>query len=208
MKSILFTLLSLSVILLYGQKIEEKTISNSAIKSIIIEGDAIFKITIKTSTTKNIKITSNIEGEYTSNTNVVSKVIDKSALLITCDYHKLNYKTDDKLNAHKVHSIEISLEIPEHLSLNINSEIASAKISGTYKYLLLELNQGNAQLLNFSGNATINTFNGNIDIETSSARIKAKTKTGLLKTEKITESQNHIEIKSINGNINICKTKN
>ena len=207
MKSILFTLLSLSVILLYGQKIEEKTISNSAIKSIIIEGDAIFKITIKTSTTKNIKITSNIEGEYTSNTNVVSKV-DKNDLLITCDYPKLDYKTDDKLNAHKVHSIEISLEIPEHLSLNINSEIASAKISGAYKYLLLELNQGNAQLLNFSGNATINTFNGNIDIETSSARIKAKTKTGLLKTEKITESQNHIEIKSINGNINICKTKN
>lgn len=207
MKNTLFAILFLSVILLYGQKIEEKTINNSAIKTIIIEGDAIFKIHIKTSAINSINLTSNIEGEHTRSTNIITKV-NNNTLLLTCNLPKLNYKTDDKLNAHKVHSIEVSLEIPEYLNLYINSEIASAKISGAFKYLLLELNQGNAQVKNFLGNATINTIDGNITIETNNAKIKAKTKTGILKTEKITESKNQIDITTINGNINIYKTKN
>lgn len=206
MRNIIFVLFLLSISLLHGQKVEEKTINNNNIQSIVIDGDAIFKIDIKTTSTESIKITSKIEGEYSKNTKVITQ-INNGSLLLTCDYPKLTNKTDDKLNAHKVHSIEVSLKIPHHLSLYIKSEIASAKISGTYKSLILELSQGNAQVLNFSGNATINTYNGNIDLETNTAMIDAKTKTGIIKTEKIIESQNQIKITSINGNINIRKTK-
>lgn len=206
MKNIVFFLFSLSFFLLYGQKVEEKIIDINDINSIAIEGDAIFKININTSSTKSIKIISKIEGEYAKSTKVLSQ-INNNSLLITCDYPELTNKTDDKLNAHKVHSIEISLEIPQHLNLYINSAIASAKISGSYNYLLLELNQGNAEVLNFTGNATINTYNGNVNLETDNTKIEAITKTGTLKSEKITESHNQIKITSINGNINIYKTK-
>lgn len=196
-----------SSFLLYGQKTEQKTINNAAIKSIIIEGDAIFKINVIATTSKNIKITSKIEGEFTKSTKVISQ-INNSTLLIMCDYPKLTNRTDDKLNAHKVHSIEIKLEIPKNLNVYIKSAIASAHIIGTFNYLLLELNQGNAHLLNFLGNATINTYNGNIDLETNYAKITAKTRTGSLKTENIIASNTEIKITSINGNINIVKTKN
>ncbi|AUC83138.1 hypothetical protein [Lacinutrix sp. Bg11-31] len=206
MKNILHTLFLISVFFLHAQKIENKIIESSSIQSITIEGNAIFKIDINTSATKNIKVTSKIEGEYAKSSKVLTQIIN-DVLLITSDYPELTNKTDDKLNAHKVHSIEISLDIPQHLNLYIKSEIASAKISGTYNYLLLELNQGNAEILNFTGNATINTHNGNITLETNNAVIEAKTKTGILKSEKITESQNQIKITSINGNINIYKTK-
>ena len=206
MKNIFFTGFFFSIFFLYGQKIENKTIENSKIESIVIEGDAIFKIEINSTTSKTINITSKIEGEYAKSTKVITQIKNNS-LLITCDYPKLTYKTDDKLNAHKVHSIEIALEVPKHLNLYIKSAIASAKINGTFKYLLLELNQGNVEVLNFKGDATINTYNGNIDLETNNGIIDAKTKTGIFKSEKITESLNQIKIRSINGNINIYKTK-
>ena len=192
--------------MLYAQKVEEKIINNKALNSITIEGDAIFKINIIATSTKNIKLISKIEGEFTNNTNVLTK-IKNNTLLITSEYPKLTNKTDDKLNAHKVHSIEINLEIPKDFNLYVKSNIASARISGTFNYLLLELNQGNAKVFNFKGSATINTYNGNIDLETNNAIIEAKTRTGTLNEEKITESQNQIKITSINGNINIYKTK-
>lgn len=207
MKYIVFLLYSLSFISLYGQKAEEITINNNTIKSIVIEDDTIFKININTTSTKAIKITSKIEGEYSKRTHLLTQ-ISNDVLSITSVYPKLTTKTDDKLNAHKVHSIEIAIEVPENLSLYIKSAIASAKISGTYKNLILELNQGNAKVLNFAGNATINTHNGNITLETNNAKIKAKTKTGTIKSEKITQSTNQIKIASINGNIKIYKTKN
>lgn len=206
MKKLILIAFSLSAFWLYGQKTEEKIIDDNTIKSIVIEGDAIFKIDVTSISLKNIKITSKIEGEFTNSTKVLTQIKD-GVLLITCDLPKFTNITDDKLNAHKVHSIEISLTIPKHLSLIIKSDIASAKITGTYNYLLLELNQGNAQVLNFIGNATINTLNGNINLETNNAIIEAKTKYGLLKKAKIAEANKHIKINSINGNINISKTK-
>ena len=192
--------------LLFGQKTEEKIIDNSAIKNIVINGDAIFKIEVKTAETKTIKLSYNSEGEYAQNTILLTETRNDS-LIISNIMQFLVGKIDDKLSAHKVLSIEISLEIPKFLSVSIKSAIASAKISGTYNYLLLELNQGNAQVSNFLGNATINTFNGNIDLETNYAIIDAKTETGTLKMENIIKSQNQIQITSINGNINIRKTK-
>jgi len=207
MKRILFTSFLLLGFLLYGQKIEEQTITDYTIKSIVVEGDAIFKIEINTSNAKSIKIKSRIEGEYSKHTKIKSE-INNGTLSITCDYPKLTNRTDDKLNAHKVHSIDININIPKYLNVYIKSAIASAKISGAFKNLLLELNQGNAQVLNFTGNGIINTMNGNINLETNNAVIKAKTRTGIIKKEKIEESKNQIEITSINGNINVYKTKN
>ncbi|WP_299383604.1 hypothetical protein [uncultured Lacinutrix sp.] len=207
MKYIVFLFCSLCFISLYGQKTEEITINNNTIKSIVIEDDAIFKININSTSIKTIKITSKIEGEYSKRTHILTQ-INNDILTITSAYPKLTNKTDDKLNAHKVHSIEIVLEVPKNLSLYIKSAIASAKISGTYKNLILELNQGNAQVLKFIGNATINTHNGNITLETNNAKIKAKTKTGIIESEKITQATNKIKIASINGNIKIYKTKN
>ena len=206
MKPKLFTLFLLSALLLYGQKTEQKTIDNKAIKSKVIEGDAIFKIKVKTSTSSTIKLTSKIEGEFAQNNSIVTEIKNDS-LLIYSAYHYLIAKANDKLSAHKVLSIEVALEIPEYLYVYLKSEIASAEITGRYKQLILELNQGNAKLKHFIGNAAINTINGNVNIETNYASIKAVTKTGKINKEEITKSKNEILIHSINGNINIIKTK-
>jgi hypothetical protein len=206
MKTILFTLFSLSALLVFSQKTEEKTIDDNAIKTIVIEGDAIFKIKVKTATTHVITLTSKIEGEYENNTTIATKIKNDS-LLISSVYNALSKRANDKLSAHKILSIEVALEIPQHLNLYIKSAVASAEINGNYKQLILELNQGNATINNFTGNAIINTHNGNVNIETNYAVINATSKTGIVNTEEITKAENEIQIHSINGDINILKTK-
>lgn len=206
MKTILFSLFSLLSFLIYAQKIEAKIIHNNTIKSIVIEGDAIFKIKVKTTTTQSIRLISQIEGEYAEKTNLVTEIKNDS-LLISSEYQAFLEKPNDKLSAHKILSIEIELEIPEDLSIYFKSDIASAEVNGKYKQLVLELNQGNANLNRFSGNALINTINGNVNIETNYASINAITKYGKINIEGITKAENEILIHSINGNINISKTK-
>lgn len=206
MKHVITTLLFLPFFLLNAQKAQEKTITNNAIQSIVITGDAIFKVEIKTTQDKTIKINSRTEGEDALNTIVLTEIKNDS-LIISSAYKPLTQNYNDKLSVHKVTSIELILEIPENLNLYFKSKVASAKINGRYKHLFLELHQGNALVSNFSGNATINTYNGNINLETNNAIIEAKTKNGIIKNEDITASENRIQIHSINGNINIYKTK-
>ena len=201
--SILFLLL---FSLIHAQKVEEKIINNNAIQSIVINSDSIFKVEVKTSVNKTIRLFANMEGEYAKNTMLLTEV-KNDTLLISTKYQYIDVKANDKLSAHKVFSLEIILEIPENLNLYFKSSIASAKVEGTYKQLTLELNQGNATINNFRGNAIINTQNGNINLETNNATIKAKTKTGKIEKALITGSQNQIKIQSINGNINVYKTK-
>lgn len=207
MKTTFFVLFSFFVFWLYGQKTEVKIIENNLIKSIVIEGDDIFKIKVKTARTNTFTLTSKIEGEYAEKTSIITETKNDS-LLINSAYQTYSQKENDKLNAHKVLSIEVELEIPENLSLYFKSEIASAEVNGSYKQLVLELNQGNAKLVNFIGDAIINTFNGNIDIETNYASIDALTKTGTINKEEIIKAENEILLHSINGNIKISKTKN
>lgn len=206
MKNYISIILIFTFFWLNAQKTEEKTITNNAIQYITIEGDAFFKIDVKTTTNKTIKINSRTEGEDALDT-IILKEIKNDSLIISSIYKPLVKNYNDKLSVHKVTSIELLLEIPENLNLYFKSKIGSAKIYGRYKTLFLELHQGNANIFNFLGNAIINTFNGDINLETANATVKAKSKTGSVNYNKITSGKNQVQINTINGNINIHKTK-
>lgn len=206
MKTTAVSIFLLSFLSLFGQKKGVITISDNAIKTITIKGDAIFKIQINTTINETIKLISTIDGEYASGT-IVQTEINNENLLITTDYKSLTEKADDKLSAHKVESIEFTLIIPEYLSVYFKSNIASAIVKGTFKMLTLELSQGNAFVKAFNGNAVINTLNGNVFLKTENAKITANSKTGKILSETILGSKNKIRIQTINGNINITKTK-
>ena len=191
---------------LQAQKITEQTIENESVSSIIIEGDHIFKISVKASKRKSFSLQSKIEGEYSKDL-AVSSQIRNDTLLISTDFQPF-FKTDNnhKLSAHKVISIEVILRIPENLDVYIKSAIASAEIEGKYKFLTLELSQGNAFITSFNGDAIVNSINGNVSIETNNALVEAVSKTGTVKQEEL-NSGNQININTITGNISVIKTK-
>ncbi len=207
MKIKLTILLCLITSSFFAQKSTEKIWSADAIKSIKINGDNIFKIKVDNNFSNTISLKVKIEGEHADQLVVFDSIAD-NILVISSSYQPLFVKDNDKLSAHKVVSIEYVLTVPNHVILDVKSNIGSVKINGSYPSVFVELYQGNCSLKQFFGDASINTIDGNISIETNNAIVKAFTKTG---TKNISDSKyglHTISCHSINGNIMVTKIKN
>ncbi|MFO7718929.1 MAG: hypothetical protein R6W85_00645, partial [Gillisia sp.] len=124
-------------------------------------------------------------------------------MILTTHFREILQSGYDKLSAHKVFSLEITLEIPEGLEVFIKSNIASVSGSGTYKNLEVELKSGNCELTSFQGNALVNTYTGSIDVQTKNAEITAISRNGNLMVPPDITGKNKIHLTTINGNIRV-----
>jgi hypothetical protein len=207
MNKILFIVLFSLSLTCHAQKSIEKIIENSAIKTIVVIDDSMFKIKISTNLNDNIVLQSKIEGEY-ANAIIVSAVTKNDTLYISSAFQPFFKTKNDKLSAHKVVSVELVLVLPENLTVYAKSAIASAEIKGKYKKLSLEFAQGNTTVKDFIGDAMINSVNGNIKIESNFAVVAVTSKTGSIEQEPLVSGMHHIKLNTINGNISVTKTKN
>lgn len=206
MKATFILILFFFVTQLQAQKVIEKQIEGLNISSIIVDGSAIFKIKMNTSSTKMIVLQSKIEGEYNEDIVLITET-KNSELFISTKFQPLFVPDNDKLSAHKVISIELNITIPEYLNVFIQSDIASVITQGKYNNLTIELINGNCNVDSFSGNATINTIHGSINIKGKEAIVKASTKKGFLIQDKLKLGDTRFNLNSINGNITISKTE-
>ena len=103
--------------------------------------------------------------------------------------------------------MEVTLEIPQGLSLDISSNLASVHASGSFKNLLVQLKSGSCYLSNFTGDALVNTYNGNIEVTTTNAKVTALSRHGKVVLPQDNTGNHEIELSSINGNIRVLKTK-
>ncbi|WAC00838.1 hypothetical protein N7U66_11255 [Lacinutrix neustonica] len=190
-----------------AQKVIEQSIENTAIKTVVIIDDAIFKIKIATTPrNKGIQLESKIDGEYAKDIILLTEM-KNDTLFISSMFQPFFESKNDKLSAHKIVSVELVLVLPENLSVYAKSAIASAKIKGRYKRLTLEFAQGNTTIKNFIGEAIVNSVNGDIAIESNYALVKTSSKTGVVKEEPLNSGIHHITLNTINGNISVTKTK-
>lgn len=204
MKYILSIIILLASYCLYAQKSTEKTWSANNIKTLSIDGENIFKIKITNSNSNTISLKVKIEGEYAEQL-VIIDTISEEKILISSSFQPLFKKDNDKLSAHKVLSVEYEISVPNHVNLDIKSDIASVQISGSYPSVFIELKQGNCNLNQFLGEATINTIEGNITIETNNAKVEAFTKAGTKNIHVFKFAYHQIICHSINGNIKVNK---
>ncbi|MDT0642059.1 hypothetical protein RM553_04360 [Zunongwangia sp. F363] len=189
-----------------AQKDVARIVDASEVEIIEIDSDEVFKMNIKTSETSEIKITTHSEGEYFNNIFLKSEINGRK-LVLTSEYPEAYTGGFDKLSAHKVFSLEVTLEIPENMQLLITSNIASVTAEGDFEDFEANLKQGYCTLIEFSGNATINTFEGDILVKTDFAKVKADTRTGSLNIANLARGTNLLKLTSINGDISVQKTK-
>ncbi len=189
-----------------AQKNTSEIISVAGIERIYIDTDEVYFIRIISSDQESIKINTHSEGEYFQDIALKTEV-SGSELNITTEYPQKLTGGYDKLSAHKVFSLEIEIHIPQGMQVEVRSNIASLHSTGSYRSLVVELNQGYCQLLDFSGNATVNTFSGNILVETSHGLIDSKSRNGSVNVPDFLPGRNPIRLTSIDGNILVRKTK-
>ncbi|WP_405575030.1 hypothetical protein [Winogradskyella sp. Asnod2-B02-A] len=182
----------------------QKEISAEHIKVISIQGDQFFNIIVSSSKKDKISISSILDGEYQNDFQLVVKE-ENNTLNLSLAYLSLIDMPDDKRNAHKVIAAMLYLEIPEHLSLNIISDIGHVTLNGVFNSLSIELLQGQCSVKGESKSAIINTLDGDISIVTKSATVEAKSNHGKVIIDDFNNKDAIWKLTSINGNITVAK---
>lgn len=188
----------------YSQKDTSGRFDARNITKIYIDIDEVFKINLMTAKTPYVTITTHSEGEYYNDISLEMETKGEE-MTISSEFEPILQSGYDKLSAHKVFSLEITLVIPEDIEVVINSNIASVSGKGIYKNLQIELKSGFCEFTEFQGNAKINTYNGNIDIETTRSVVKANSRNGAVNVPLNSIGKNTLELTSINGDIRVVE---
>ncbi|CDF81023.1 conserved hypothetical protein (DUF4098) [Formosa agariphila KMM 3901] len=191
---------------LNAQKRVDKSIDAQGLSTLQIDGNNCFKIRVTASQTNRILIQTNIAGEHNEDMVVVAKRSNDS-LMISTRFQPLFEADNDKLSVHKLISVELEIQLPKHMNLNIKSDIASVEAQGDFNTAFIELNQGNCTLASFSGSATVNTVQGDIYVEANYVKVSADSRHGVVKLQKLNFGENHLNLKSIHGDISVFKTE-
>ncbi|MGJ5642768.1 hypothetical protein [Formosa sp. S-31] len=206
MRSLLVLLIYMSCFSVFAQKHIEKHINNAGISTVYINGNTCYKIHVTTKKSESMAIKTRIAGEHYEDMMIISEQ-KSDTLFIRSGFHPLFTADNDKLSAHKVMSIEMEVELPEHLNLYVHSDIGLVEVIGQYNNAILELRDGSCSLYHFQGNARVNTVNGDIKVETNYTKVTAESRHGILLLSPLVPGQNEIMLKSIHGDISVYKTE-
>jgi len=186
-----------------AQSIVERKIAVDHIEQLHLKVDEVFGVYISTNPNINeLKIKSYSEGEYAQNIGF-NFTEENKTLTIQTVFPEILSSGYDKLSAHKVFAVRLEIEIPQHKSVIIQSDLASVYGKGNYTYFEAELKSGRCELHQFSGKALVNTFKGDIEVETFEEKITAFSTHGTVKMEPTFKKGNKISLKSIDGDINV-----
>lgn len=206
MKYFFSSIIFLLVLPVSAQKVTQDIFEAGNVEKIVLSSDEIFRINVTTGSSKEIKITSRTEGEYY---NAISLDADlrKETLVLSSRYREILQNGYDKLSAHKVFSMEVELELPEGMLLEINSNLATVYLLGNYKAVLVQLRNGSCFLQDFTGDAVINTYDGNIYGTVHDVTVEASTRFGKIDVPQKKHGSHKLVLTSIKGEIKLSETK-
>lgn len=206
MKSFYSLLLILLCLPAAAQKHTTHVIEGGDLEKIILSSDEIYIIKISTHPGSEIKIGTDAEGEYYNDINLD---VERQAntLFLNSRFREILQSGFDKLSAHKVFSMEVELEIPVGMKIEINSNVASVYLKGKYNHALVQLKNGSCYLEKFEGNALINTLEGNILGDAKNFEAEANSRHGKVLLPVVTQGNHKMVLTSINGDIKLSETK-
>lgn len=190
-----------------AQKVIEKEFSVEELRKLSIEDDSIFSLKITSSKRESIKLKVHISGEH-SEAIIIEEYRSKNKLSLKTAAMPYFVFDNDKLAAHKVMAIEVELFIPETISVEIKSKLASLETKGKMRNLAVSLEKGGCTISDFSGNAHLKTIDGNINVKVQKdVSGKAISKNGTVENTLSNQEKFLVVAESINGDIYMSQTK-
>ena len=193
---------------LFAQKKLFKTYDVSDIHTLFVESDDIFQIKLSTAQTDQITIYTQIEGETFESSLLHTKIVD-GVLNITTGRTPDFIPFNDKLSAHKILSIVLEITLPEGLTLDVYSTLASVDAQGDYNQVRMNLGRGGCHLssFRFRESVHINTISGNITVETRNTKILAQSRNGNIVIPKGITGVKTMDLQTIDGDITVVKSQ-
>jgi hypothetical protein len=198
-------------ILTFGQLLAQKVIykqwDGTWIDRISITSDALSTVNVVTSPHSVITLSASVEGELVEEIMINEAVVDRTLQLGT-DLAPYFEPENDKLAAHKVLSVDMTIELPKGKSVIINSKYGSVRAMGAYEYFEVALENGSCQLRSFYGEARLYTINGNIDADAlPGVGGRVESRYGSTSNQLPDNYRRRIEARSIYGNIRLSPSQ-
>jgi len=186
----------------FGQNVSVFTLENDAINHVSFEAKQISKIYIETKPKASFEFQSSSESTY-KNDLYFDYHVSNDSLIITDIYPKSLEFGSNKMTSTQVFSVEVWLEMPEQLSLFIDSKYASIDVKGTFENLILNTMSGICNLNILKTNANISTYKGDINVTTKHVSVNAETQNGNLNIDRFLIENYQLDLKSIDGDIRV-----
>lgn len=191
---------------LQGQKLVKKAFVNNSISSIQINSQYCYQVDLNTVNTNEIHVEAEIEGEYSKDL-VITIEENETTVLISAGFQPNFNNPNDKLSAHKIISIKLNVTVPNDKRVFIYGTNSNVTMKGNYKNLKVKLLDGNCSIDNVGDKVEVTTQKGNILLIADNGNIMAESTYGKVVKEYIPQGQNQYSLKTIEGNINLRKTK-
>ena len=204
MRTFIFFTFLISVHNLCAQTSVEKTIVDSRINFIEIDGANCFDIVLETIEGDEMQIDAKIDGEY--HKDLFLKVTERdNTLQVGAEFQPNFIKPNDKLSAHKVVSIALHIRLPQFKSVVLHGTSCNVSAKGYYQKLVIGLSDGQCALENISDEVEVKTQSGDIFIISDKATVQAESKYGTVSKNPILKGDNSYVLTSVTGNIHLSK---
>lgn len=185
---------------LNGQVVQEHRFRSSEIERVTVDASLLSRLEVEESTTGFLDLCYRAEGEYQEGTELTLHSQGKE-LRIGCEYATDFVVPGDKLSAHKVYSVDISIRIPSGKSLAIRGESVRVDCSGRFRSLDIQTTTGDCSLSVRCPYANVQTISGRILAELNEGTVYAESKYGEVRLSPIPESADHYRLSSIRGDV-------
>ncbi len=206
MKGILFVLSFFCLLNLQGQKLVKKAFLSERTKDIEINSEHCYLVDLYTANTNEIHVEAEIEGEYSKDL-VITIEENETTVLISAGFQPNFNNPNDKLSAHKIISIKLNITVPNDKRVFVYGTNSNVTMKGNYENLKVKLLDGNCSIDNVGDRVEVTTQKGNILLIADNGNIMVESTYGKVVKEHIPQGQNQYSLKTIEGNINLRKTK-
>jgi hypothetical protein len=183
-----------------SQKLIEKELVNPETKFVEINAANCYLVTISTHGDKQLKIEASMEGEYAKDLSIELEEQGPNILIGTAFLPSFN-APNDKLSAHKVISISLSVTLPEYMQVKVYGTHANVFADGDYKDLSITLADGSCTLKKISERIVVKTQRGEITAHKANGTVKAKSEYGQVFKGRILSGQTQYDFYSVEGDI-------
>ena len=203
-----FLLLNIFLLTSIGtaQKLIKKTVLDDTVEQIQIDANNCFEVVLSTHKTNEIAIEAQIDGEYSRDLDLMVSE-DGNSVMVSAGFQASFKHPNDKLSAHKVVSIALTIAVPEWKNVLVYGTNARVIAKGVYEKLNVSLADGSCNLVDVSQNVAVKTQSGDISVSVDAAIITINNKYGKVVGNPIPKGRNQYDLTTVTGNIVLNKTE-
>lgn len=189
---------------LCAQKSVIRTFSAQDLTKVHIDAGRIFEVVLESDDSEDLRVEVEIEGEYQNEMTLGAKK-EGATLFLKGVFLPSFEDPNDKLSAHKVLSVRLTLVIPQHLNAEVSGMSTRVVAKGYFEDLGIRTAKGPVILTRPTGYVHVKTGRGAIRAAKVSGFVTASSSYGEVFKGEVPQGRSAVVLESVSGNIYINK---